>query len=153
MTNYINEMMETAEIIKIYDRECEHKLQKYCDENACYDPYFHPYPLCVGYEKCTQKYKKRIEYYPDFTAEKQLEIIKVIAGNKDFYINKIGSEWELSALTETNLEGILEEHNKDFPQALAQLTTELMNAGELDKKKVKEILEDENTQSLCRNWR
>lgn len=29
----------------------------------------------------------------------------------------------------------------DFTQALAQLTTELMNAGELDKEKVKEILE------------
>ena len=116
MTNYINEMMETAGVNKqwvTYSRE--------------------------DIEGCIQLSQKG--NYPDFTAEKQLEIIKVIAGNKDFYINKIGSEWELSALTETNLEGLLEEHNKDFPQALAQLTTELMNAGEVDKKKVKEILE------------
>lgn len=34
--------------------------------------------------------------------------------------------------------------NCDFSQALAQLTTELMKAGEVDKEIVKGILEDEN---------
>lgn len=35
----------------------------------------------------------------------------------------------------------IEVNGKDFTQALTQLTTELMNAGELDKQNVKEILE------------
>lgn len=58
--------------------------------------------------------------YPDFTSAKQLEMIKLIgwASPKD-----------------------IERENQDFTQTLAQLTTELMNAGELDKQKVKEILE------------
>ncbi len=89
-----------------------------------------------------------IEYvYPDFTPEKQLEIIKLIA-SKETYSDK---GVELGMYYENNSWGIelwtkggytvIEFRNKHFTQALAQLTTGLMMAGELDKEKVKEILE------------
>ncbi len=66
------------------------------------------------------------EYYPDFTPEKQLEIIKLILEDNYMLLKP------------------KEKDNLSFAQALAQLTTELMKAGGLDKKKVKEILERTN---------
>lgn len=74
--------------------------------------------------------------YPDFTPVKQLEIIKLLLnGLSEFRGYKgLSNEYHLW-FNHFNI------GHKDFIQALAQLTTELMKAGELDKEKVKEILE------------
>ena len=118
MTNYINEMMETAGVNKqwvTYSRE--------------------------DIEGCIQLSQKG--NYPDFTAEKQLEIIKLIGKFKDFncFFDNRSRRWFFSAGLELPVCFDFQEENTDFTQALAQLTTELMNAGKLDKEKVKEILE------------
>lgn len=82
--------------------------------------------------------------YPDFTAEKQLEIIKLIIDKchtLDIFKGWAkGSIYYFGSMEEGNMYRY-NGRNKDFTQALAQLTTELMNAGELDKSKLKEILE------------
>lgn len=79
----------------------------------------------------------------NFTAEKQLELIKLIANqNKSVIITSGLVDHEAGFLiTKDSLAGGICVANKDFPQALAQLTIELMNAGELDKEKVKEVLQ------------
>lgn len=78
--------------------------------------------------------------YPEFTAEKQLELIKLIAKTYAFYSlfdNTKSQEWRIGSVLSFDYKV----KNKDFEQALAQLTTGLIKAGELDKSKVKEILE------------
>lgn len=115
MTNYIEEMMNTAGV-DLMHLDCEK-----CGAQR----------FALG--QCAETNCQSI--HPDFTAEKQIEIIKLLNDTRDFHcVNNA-----LSALTEDGDE--IEVHGKDFTQALAQLTTELMNAGELDKQKVKEILE------------
>jgi len=81
--------------------------------------------------------------FPDFTTNKQLEIIKLIGNTNQqiiitqgFVDNEIGF-----IICKDSKNGGLMVCNQDFTQTLAQLTTELMKAGELDKQKVKEILE------------
>lgn len=78
-----------------------------------------------------------------FTAEKQLDVIKLIGKVKDFncFFDNRSGEWFFSAGLELPIIFDWQESNQDFTQALAQLTTELMKAGELDKGKVKEVLE------------
>lgn len=138
MTNQIELMMETAGV----EARCQTE-----DGTGC--------KYCLKDYSC-KLHRNRTEcsymlngwdfnYYPDFTAEKQLEIIKLIIDkchtfdifkgfSKDavFHIGAI-EEW-----SEYKYNG----ENQDFTQALAQLTTKLMKAGELDKEKVKEILEN-----------
>lgn len=77
-------------------------------------------------------------FYPSFTAEKQLEIIKLIAQESILKMLSmpISKSWEISVGPSGKYGG-----NMDFTQAIAQLTTELMKLGELDKEKVKEVLE------------
>lgn len=83
------------------------------------------------------KITKVNKYYPDFTAGKQLELIQLIASERGLLMKE-------NALTVLNLK-----REKDielcvdgcFVQGLAALVTNLMKAGELDKGKVKEILE------------
>ncbi len=129
MTNHIEEMMKTAGVEARCQTEdgtgCKYCLKGYsCKLHRNRADCFY---MLDGWD---------FNYYPDFTAEKQLEIIKLIAKdmihiqpypceNKDWWLNSCSAE------------GV----HTDFTQALAQLTTELMNAGELDKSKVKEILE------------
>lgn len=86
--------------------------------------------------------------YPDFTGAKQLEIIKLIllADNIDYlepYYSEIMNSYvfECFSLPELGVRSSWAAQNKDFALALAELTVMLMNAGELDKQKVKEILE------------
>ena len=117
MTNHIEEMMRTAGVEK---NDCEN-----CDQVVNIDC------LLYGCDK---------QGFPDFTAEKQLEVIKLIGseGLLRMLLMPISKNWEISA-------GYLGKYeygsNIDFNQALAELTTELMKAGELDKEKVKGILE------------
>ncbi len=117
MTDYIEEMMQTAGV--------------------------EPYPQEILFPN---------EYeYPMFTPEKQLEIIKLIVNistehTYPLIIDK--DDWDKDCynfrseyINDEDEEAVKDVVNPDFTQALAQLTTKLMNAGELDKKKVKEILE------------
>lgn len=123
MTNHIEQMMKTAEVKPepIYS-------EVWADEQ-------------VGV------------YIPAFTAEKQPEIIKLIIETQGFcgFTNfRDNDKYSISCgfnfpVGPNPAMGI--NFNPTFrkcetlEQALAQLTTELMNAGELDKEKVKEILE------------
>lgn len=123
MTNYIEEMMKTAgvELIKRV-KECWH-CPYYSSKGCCMD--------CQDFK------------YPDFTAEKQLELIKLI-GLCDYNISiyeKVKGAISIAAEPNT-FKYSYNATAQDFSKALAQLTTDLMNAGELDKEKVKEILED-----------
>ncbi len=131
MTNYIEEMMLTAGI--------EQEEEKYCFWE-CRKPELENVP-CVN-TSC-KFYRHKILPFPDFTPEKQLEIIKLIGKTKDFncFWSENDKEWFFSAGLTLPICFDFQESNKDFSQALAQLTTELMKAGELDKEKVKEILE------------
>lgn len=84
-----------------------------------------------------------------FTAEKQLEIIKLIGTNEvnkpyhSIRIDKdeITKDYYVMYFIDENLAYAGQHY--DFAQALAQLTTGLMKTGELDKEKVKKILQDE----------
>lgn len=142
MTDYVTEMMETAGC-KTYPRGCTNDdINEYTNyisndcEGDCED--------CTWYDPD--------EYYPDFTAEKQLEIIKLIIETQGFcgFTNfRDNDKWSISCgfnfpVGPNPAMGI--NFNPTFrkcetlEQALAQLTTELMNAGELDKEKVAKIL-------------
>jgi len=116
MTDYIEEMMKTAGVNLFLDcKRCGAKnfALALCIEVNC---------------KAT---------YPCFTPEKQLDIIKLIVSEtiQTIEIDKVGNFYTVETL-EYSFEPI-----QDFTQALAQLTTKLMKANELDKQKVKEILE------------
>ncbi len=117
MTNNIEELMKTANV----------KKQVMCKWT------------CKGTDLCNascEHFETKQDVYPPFTAGKQLEIIKLIGKSTDLHYFGGG----MSSLSESSDEGVIEVGNNDFTQALAQLTTELMKARELDKSKVKEIL-------------
>lgn len=82
--------------------------------------------------------------FPDFTAEKQLEIIKLIAdsdnGAGGIGIFKIADDYYCTPEHYWQI-GKRATKSQDFAQALAQLTAELMEMDKLDKKKIKEILQ------------
>lgn len=145
--NHIEEMMKTAGVrpkyyydITLQDtikpeekfplRSCSKKeVISYCRDKDNY-----------GY--C--KVNKTLKIFPKFTAEKQLEIIKLITELTEIHIYTIpyANEGNKYFVGVTDGNAHLTRLNQDFAQALAQLTTELMKAGELDKEKVKEILEN-----------
>lgn len=87
---------------------------------------------CIRYESCNNA--PHCKVFPNFTAEKQLEIIKLIAQTSMFHLHYLTGKYACFTLAKAS------DWNNEFIQVLAQLTTELMNAGELDKEKVKEIL-------------
>jgi len=126
MTDYIEEMMKTAGV----------------EPTITYFAAVNPYSETSLAKSVTEK--------RSFTPEKQLEIIKLIATNKigedyrniAFDKDEINDKWYFSVNIHKKVNAYIS-NNLDFSQALAQLTTELMKAGELDKEKVKEILEDD----------
>lgn len=113
MTNHIEEMMKMAGIEKNYCENCDQVVNIDC--------------LLYGCDK---------QGYPAFTAEKQLEIIKLLFGGTYDFNGFFGSDNKFHL----HLKSLMA-FNQDFTQALANLTTELMKANELDKEKVKGILE------------
>lgn len=142
MVNNIEKMMRTAGIEPKYE-DCCKIADKYwnneelANEYDTFDNYMNK--NCTEgdsgacFSTCKYAYDKKI--YPDFTPEKQLEIIKLISKiDGVVYTFDFDGDWHI-VIKNINV------FNKDFIQALAQLTTELMEAGELDKNKVKEILE------------
>lgn len=120
MTDYIENMMKTAGVVLLKTIVYPTRIDMYKETNS-----------------------KTIYSFPNFTSAKQLEIIKLIVDKchtldifKGFSKD---SAYNIGAIEEWS-EYKYKSEKQDFPQALAQLTTELMKAGELDKSKVKEIL-------------
>ncbi len=124
MTNYIEEMMRTAGV----------------EPTITYFEAVNPLAKISSAELVTRK--------REFTTEKQLEVIKLIliSDNID-YLNQYYSEildcyvFECFSLPELRERSSWTTQNKYFELALAELVIMLMKAGELDKEKVKEILE------------
>lgn len=79
------------------------------------------------------------EYYPPFTAEKQIELIKWLLQNKRLCIRK--AEYSNNFYMDTlfnRLDGV---DNKDFEQCLASLVNNLwQDLTEEEKQQIKEIL-------------
>ena len=75
--------------------------------------------------------------FPDFTAKKQIEMIKLIADitQQTIEIDKTGNYYNVQTIEySTPLE-------TEFSEALAGLALQLVEAGELDKEEAKRILE------------
>ena len=78
--------------------------------------------------------------YPQFAAEKQLELIKLLGCSESFTADfteisprNDNEQWACICHFKTA-------YNSDFSEALAGLTLQLVEAGELDKEEVKRIL-------------
>lgn len=141
MTNYINEMIKTA---------------------GCKPYYLYYYRfgassrIALTKEQVINNHKViRGRVYsvknriPDFTAEKQLEIIKLILKSDNIdelnqYYSEIRKCYVFNTLSlpdELGFKSSWTAENKNYDLALAELVVMLMNAGELGKQKVKEVLE------------
>ena len=131
------------EIKKLFEKvgaerwTCSQKIQKYCKENKdCRDPYFNPYPICVGFEECTKEYKNKV-FDRFLTPEMQLEILKVLMsgtwvefaqhfGNK-FYMGRIDFKKRFQSET--------------FEECLAGITNLMWeDLSESNKNRIKNIL-------------
>lgn len=141
MTNFIEEMMQTAgvEPTKIIKEFPTYEAASKFGFKLTGTPKLNKGKFEIGsYTNNVDVFQVHWSEYPTFTAEKQLEIIKLIS-------NKLGTPgidiifFDGTYNFYTGLR--FGSSHKDFAQALAQLTTELMRAGELDKEKVKEILQ------------
>lgn len=75
------------------------------------------------------------KYYLRFTAEKQIELIKLIS--KENFVSNYVPKKEYWVLMTNDYAS----HNNDFSEALAGLTLNLIEAGELDKDEIRRILE------------
>ena len=137
MNNY-EKLCKAVGVKLIY--KCEHLLQnKYCDENKlCRDTFFEPFPRCEK-ENCTKKYKKiglaEDEDINNFTAEKQIETIKLISHRILIINHQEHFSCEINSMFSYGWK------SADFSEALAGLALQLIKAGELNKEKVKKILE------------
>ena len=110
-------------------------IQKRCKDYSC--------PMCEQYNDC--------EKYPPFTAEKQIELIKLLsrvtlADYFQFFFYEIKEEWvfRLFMITEMSCElaYTYESRNKDFTEALAGLINSLwQDLTEEEKQQIKNILE------------
>lgn len=145
MTDYIEELMRTARVEPTYKEPicCQDRRQVY-GLNCL---------VCMKYDEDNGRCLANL-IYPDFTTAKQLEIENLIINHK-FPVYDFNQEKETLQYTpfgyfiENNKIAVMAGSGsslkkaiaKDRTQALAQLTTELMKAGELDKEKVKGVLE------------
>lgn len=92
----------------------------------------------AGCDNC----ERREVFYPSFTPEKQLELIKLI-GKKLISLNykQIGDFHIMQVNTQNRYCGIYKESDT-FDALLADMVVELIKLCELDKLEVKKILED-----------
>lgn len=128
MTNPIEEMMKTAGVEKITTCDgCPELIEEWCNRSC-----FSYRRLDLDYDECSIA----MACYPEFTAEKQLEIIKLI-GKLDLIItnSKLGY-FMCTGLMQS--ETFLDEC---FDIVLAKLTNDLMIAGALNKDDVRKVLE------------
>lgn len=152
MTDYIEKMMRTAGVIK--ECVCHFKTEDnntiVCGKKRDLISLIKDYKIKGRVVRTTMTPHT---YFPDFTAEKQLEIIKLIGKQKNILEDESGVAFTFcSNMCQIKYQPFTSYYNddisctkqvqhQDFTQALAQLTTELMKSNELDKEKVKGILE------------
>lgn len=88
-------------------------------------------------ERRTAKVKKAEKLYPIFTAEKQIELIELIAYYFSFscYKSLNNNDYVIGA------DAYFFNKTTDFTEALAGLTLQLVEAGELNKEEVRKVLE------------
>ena len=121
-------------------------IQKRCKDYSC--------PVCEQYNDC--------EKYPPFTAEKQIELIKLIACNK---INKsyryisldkdeIDSRWHISLTKETvDSATSYNGRNINFGEALAELINSLWQSlTDAERTQIKNILESEGKEMTSNRY-
>ena len=137
MTNHIEELMKAAGV------EPEKRFKE-CKENAKYKGLCTKYP-CI---ECESSFF--VDKYPDFTPEKQLELIKLIlkADNVDSFSQYYSAVlkafvFTCKSLPEMNTYNVWESINTDYALALAELVLRLIEENQLDKSEVKRILEDD----------
>ncbi len=143
MTNYIEEMMRSAGV------EPDRQKCNACKNCSTCQLFKGIIRNRLNKFKTIEECQKASILYPYFTPAKQLEIIKLICKNtlgKDYRSfnqerDEITGFYHLSLINHEYKHKTFHVKNEDFTQALAQLTTELMKANELDKSKIKEILE------------
>ena len=143
----IEKLYENAGIEPRY-QDCCKLADKYwdneniADEYLCFDHYMKA--VCPHNQECTDECKNAYDktIYPEFTAEKQLEMIKWLAKRFDFgleyYQNKT---WAVQ--TQLGWDGyeVMYEH-KNFAEALAGLINHLwQDLTDTEKAKIKRILE------------
>lgn len=134
--NYIEQMMETAEVKPKYEYTVKGQTTL----------------LKVNKEWLLWKFKGRKnksifkvvkvnKYFPDFISEKQLKLFLYICSCLNYMDIEMGLDDDKEyCLIVANTFERFDSEAECFSLALARLTTELINAGELDKEKVKEIL-------------
>lgn len=126
MINHIEQLMKAAGV-KPYKRsyfECKGGRSTIC--------------LCpqIGVEnawckdECEEMQEKVEYFYPAFTPEKQLELIKLLSKRRGY--GCIGEQIDYF----TEMEGL------KFDKSVAQITSNAISSGILDKSEVKKILED-----------
>lgn len=136
MVDYIEEMMRTAGVEKTYLPCSSCKDYGYLPQSHTKDCLLDK-DFLLKEDYCTHI------GYPDFTAEKREEIIKLISTSgyevsiifgptfKEYYVG----------IMQPNVRTHFNCTNTDYIQALADFTTAMMEYEMLDKEKVKEILE------------
>ena len=143
MTNHIEQLMKAAGV-KPYKRsyfEC-----KGGRSTICLCPQIGvPNAWCK--EDCNgEEMQEKVEYfYPVFTPEKQLELIKLIGQQSGFQIHQNeGMDWLLSDSIYADLSFNTQGYSySSFENALCKLTINLLKKKALNKSEVKRILEDE----------
>ena len=97
--------------------------------------------LCeaVGIKQKPQltKLGDKIYTYPDFTAKKQIELIKLIGlqGNINIVKHDYNGLWSITTHYKNGMS-----ENENFSETLVNLVLQLIEAGELNNEKVRKVL-------------
>ena len=133
MTNHIEELMKAV--------GAETKTESYC-KWECEKPALETSPICHDADCLFRKIRT---FYPAFTPEKQLELIKLIGQQSGFQIHQNeGMDWLLSDSIYADLSFNTQGYSySSFENALCKLTINLLKKKALNKSEVKRILEDD----------
>lgn len=165
MTNHIEQLMKAAGVkprfymqVNVGDLDCnfqevsENTLKKLWDNWSFHLDSSSYWMEEEDREQIPENYEdfKKSDFwekkYPDFTPEKQLELIKLIVNTKKvecFYIQKRKNDFKISCLLETtNFAASVIATDPVMEVALAKLLIKLLTKNELDKSEVKKILEN-----------
>ena len=133
MTNHIEELMKAVGV--------ETKTESYC-KWECEKPALETSPICHDADCLFRKIRT---FYPAFTPEKQLELIKLvlkkpyIEWEQYFENNKFIMKADMPDETYACL--TIDVENTEYTLALAEFITELLKIKRLEKSEVKRILE------------
>lgn len=141
----ITKLYENARIKPTYTDECQiadsyYSMAKDLNERGIlFDDYMKqecPNKNEVCYETCPYAYNK--EFYPPFTAEKQLLLLQWIVNKTDLYLHRHKTDFTYSIASED----IAVNKNKDFKESIAEfINTTWQDLTEEEKQQVKGILE------------